>query len=118
MCQMKRKSYLITKTGCFAELLTRSATEPIKISTKPPLPFVPITIKSTLSLLAKAILDFERGEFGNYLIFDDDAIQYGRKLYRRDLNRYAECLNANEWPSVDQTPQILSLPSWVYKEVL
>lgn len=51
-------------------------------------------------------------------VLDDDAIQYGRKLYRRDLNRYAECLNANEWPSVDQTPQILSLPSWVYKEVL
>lgn len=24
----------------------------------------------------KAILDFERGEFGNYLIFDDDAIQF------------------------------------------
>ena len=51
-------------------------------------------------------------------VLDDDAIQYGRKLYRRDLNRYAECLNANEWPSVDQTPQILSLPSWVYREVL
>ena len=25
---------------------------------------------------SKAILDFERGEFGNYLIFDDDAIQF------------------------------------------
>jgi hypothetical protein len=25
---------------------------------------------------SKAIIDFERGEFGNYLIFDDDAIQF------------------------------------------
>lgn len=51
-------------------------------------------------------------------VLDDEAIQYGRKLYRRDLNRYAECLESETWPSVDQTPQVLSLPSWVYKEVL
>jgi len=51
-------------------------------------------------------------------VLDDDAIQYGRKLYRRELNLYAECLKSGVWPSVDQTPQVLSLPSWVYKEVV
>lgn len=51
-------------------------------------------------------------------VLDDDALEYGRKLYRRDLNLYADCLVADVWPSIDTSPQVLSLPNWVYKEVL
>jgi len=50
-------------------------------------------------------------------VLDDTALEYGRMLYRKELNLYADCLDTGVWPSVDQTPQILSLPSWVYKEV-
>jgi len=48
-------------------------------------------------------------------VLDDDAIEFGRKLYRKDLNQYAECKESNIWPSIDSTPQILSLPQWAMR---
>jgi PDDEXK-like domain of unknown function (DUF3799) len=51
-------------------------------------------------------------------VLDDEAMEYGRKLYRRDLNRYAECLESGEWPSIDQAPSVLTLPAWVYREAV
>jgi PDDEXK-like domain of unknown function (DUF3799) len=51
-------------------------------------------------------------------VLDDEAMEYGRRLYRRDLNRYAECVNSGAWPSIDTAPQLLALPQWVYKEVV
>jgi hypothetical protein len=43
---------------------------------------------------------------------DDEAIEIGRALYRKDLNLYAKCLDAGEWPGIDCEPELLSLPSW------
>lgn len=51
-------------------------------------------------------------------VLDDEAMEYGRKLYRRDLNRYAECLDSGIWPSIDMAPQILNLPQWIYREMV
>ena len=50
-------------------------------------------------------------------VLDDDALDYGRRLYRRDLNLYAECFDKQEWPGLDGSPSILSLPAWAMKEV-
>lgn len=49
-------------------------------------------------------------------VLDDDAIEYGRRLYRRDLDSYARCLDADDWPSLETKPQVLSLPAWAIKE--
>jgi len=51
-------------------------------------------------------------------VLDDEAMDYGRKLYRRDLNRYAECVESGHWPSIDSAPQVLALPQWIYKEAV
>lgn len=49
-------------------------------------------------------------------VLDDDALEYGRRLYRRDLDTCARCVERDEWPSLDGAPQILTLPAWAMKE--
>lgn len=43
---------------------------------------------------------------------DTAAIQYGRKLYRQNLNAYADCMNKNEWPMPDGGLEYIGLPQW------
>lgn len=45
-------------------------------------------------------------------VLDDEAMELGRRLYRRDLNTYAHCRRMEEWPTYDIGVQILSLPAW------
>ncbi len=49
-------------------------------------------------------------------ILDDDAIAIGRAVYRVNLEAYKRCVDADEWPSYDSTPQTLSLPAWAAKQ--
>jgi hypothetical protein len=46
-----------------------------------------------------------------------DVVQYARKVYRRDLNLYAECLERDEWPGYDPAPQVLMMPGWFVAEM-
>lgn len=41
-----------------------------------------------------------------------DFRQYARKLYRADLNRYAECLESGHWPGLDGAPHVTQMPGW------
>lgn len=41
-----------------------------------------------------------------------DFRQYARKLYRADLNRYAECLESGHWPGIDGAPHVTQMPGW------
>ena len=43
---------------------------------------------------------------------DSAARQYGRKLYRANLNTYAECINKNEWPMPAGGLEYITLPQW------
>jgi len=42
----------------------------------------------------------------------EDFRQYARKLYRADLNLYAECLESGEWPGYDSSPHTTQMPGW------
>lgn len=46
---------------------------------------------------------------------DEESIQIGRSKYRRLLNRYLECVVANQWPGYSKDVQFLSLPAWSKK---
>ena len=46
---------------------------------------------------------------------DEEAVRHGRKLMRRDLETFARCLAADEWPSYPDTTQSLSLPGWALR---
>jgi len=48
---------------------------------------------------------------------DDEAVEYGRKLYREALNYYAECLNKDIWPAYSEEVEMLSLPTWAAPDV-
>lgn len=48
---------------------------------------------------------------GVYQLSIDD-INRGRRLYRRNLNIYAECLQRNFWPGYSDDPVEIDLPSW------
>lgn len=41
-----------------------------------------------------------------------DFRQYARKLYRADLNRYADCLISGEWPGLPQDAHTTQMPGW------
>lgn len=49
-------------------------------------------------------------------ILDADAMREGRKQYRADLNRYAECLARDEWPCYDTAPEFIGLPVWAMED--
>lgn len=48
---------------------------------------------------------------------DTEAVNHGRKIYRENLNTYADCLAADEWPAYDQEHNLLSLPVWAAPDV-
>lgn len=48
---------------------------------------------------------------------DTEAVNFGRKVYRENLNTYAECLSKDEWPAYDQEHNLLALPAWCAPDV-
>lgn len=47
---------------------------------------------------------------------EPDMVEHGRLLYRRGLNRYAQCLNENDWPGYPEDIRTLQAAPWFYKE--
>lgn len=43
---------------------------------------------------------------------DEEALDIGRMLYRKALNQYAECLEADDWPGIAGEPETIQLPGW------
>lgn len=43
---------------------------------------------------------------------DEQALDIGRRLYRRDLRLIAECRASKSWPGYPETIQTISLPAW------
>lgn len=43
---------------------------------------------------------------------DELSIEAGRRAYRENLNLYARCLEANDWPHYEPESELLSLPDW------
>ncbi len=53
---------------------------------------------------------------GVYVIRPEDRDR-GRRLYRRNLNLYARCLERNEWPGYGDVAQYVDLPYWARNAV-
>jgi exodeoxyribonuclease VIII len=43
---------------------------------------------------------------------DSEALEFGRVEIMRDLETYAQCCAAGEWPGYDKTDEALPLPAW------
>jgi len=43
---------------------------------------------------------------------DDEAREFGRRLYLRDLRTYQQCVERDEWPAYPAEISTLSLPKW------
>lgn len=59
-----------------------------------------------------AVVESEAPHCTSLVSLPDDVIEYARKLYRADLNRYADCLARDEWPGVDGRRHVIALPGW------
>lgn len=47
----------------------------------------------------------------------NESIEIGRAIYRKCLNKYAECRNANEWPAYDNIEiDEIGIPAWAVNE--
>jgi len=53
---------------------------------------------------------------GVYVLIPEDRDR-GRRLYRRNLNLYARCLERGEWPGYGGQAQYLELPYWSRREI-
>lgn len=50
------------------------------------------------------------------IALDDPDRELGRKVYRRNLDTYAECRQSGVWPGYPQTVQVVSLPNWAHNK--
>lgn len=49
-------------------------------------------------------------------MLDDDSLQAGRLLYRRDLDVYAQCMRSGQWPAYSDAIELIRLPRWALGE--
>jgi len=50
-------------------------------------------------------------------VLDSDDRDRGRRLYRRNLEIYAHCLERNEWPAYSPEALIVELPYWARRRI-
>lgn len=48
---------------------------------------------------------------------DPLAVDFGRKLYRKDLQVYRNCVAENRWPGYPEEPTTIGLPAWMQKQM-
>lgn len=49
-------------------------------------------------------------------MLDEEAMEAGRRKYRRNLATYVQCREAREWPGYSTEIQLLTLPAWAKKD--
>lgn len=84
-------------------------------------------IDQETGVLCRCRPDFWRGEPNHFVfiavekkppyavavyVLDSDSVDLGRAQYRRDLNRYAQCLQTDTWPGYGDKIQTISVPGW------
>lgn len=47
---------------------------------------------------------------------DEDALEAGRRMYRRALRLWAECLDRGIWPGYSDRIESISLPAWALNQ--
>lgn len=47
---------------------------------------------------------------------DEEAVQAGRKAFRKSLNQYATCSKSRKWAGYGDLPKCLSLPKWALED--
>lgn len=62
-----------------------------------------------------AAVDNEWPHMPSAMMLDYVSITEGRNLYRRDLDRLAGCMAANEWPGYSQAIETISIPTWAFQ---
>lgn len=48
------------------------------------------------------------------VMLDDDSLDLGRRIYRQNLDLYAECLARNEWPAYSSAIELVTLPAYAF----
>lgn len=47
-------------------------------------------------------------------VMDEQSLELGKTVYRRELNTYAKCLKENKFPGYAEGTNVLSLPPWAF----
>lgn len=50
--------------------------------------------------------------------FDEDSVAEGRRFNRQAINLYAQCVEANDWPTYSDSIVPISLPYWAFNDDL
>lgn len=73
-----------------------------QVTKRPVAAFVFIAVETEYPYAASAVM------------LDEDSVEEGRILYRRNLDIYAQCKNANEWPGYVQGIAEVRLPAYAF----
>jgi hypothetical protein len=52
------------------------------------------------------------------LLMNADVINYGRRLYQRDIQIYRNCLESGKWPGWSESYDEVALPPWELKQAM
>ncbi len=63
-----------------------------------------------------AFVEAEFPHAANAFLLDDAALDLGRREYRADLKRYADCKMSGVWPGYGEGVTVLGLPAWAFYE--
>lgn len=50
-------------------------------------------------------------------MFQEEQLEYGRKLYRKALRRFADCMASGKWPGYTEAPQYFETPYYITKQM-
>ncbi|ATF86911.1 PD-(D/E)XK nuclease-like domain-containing protein [Burkholderia gladioli] len=51
------------------------------------------------------------------VMLDSDSFEAGRRHYRKNLRRYAECVRTNKWPGYSNEITVIRLPQWALEDI-
>ena len=94
--QVARKRYFV-QAAFYTDVYARAAAVDV-------LGFVFIAVETEYPYLAHA------------LMLDDESLEAGRRAYRRDLETYARCRDADVWPGYGDEISLITLPRWITRK--
>jgi len=66
----------------------------------------------TLESFDFAVVESDSPHCTSLVTLPDDVVEFGRRQYRRDLNRYAECMERDYWPGLPSERHTIAMPGW------
>lgn len=63
--------------------------------------------------IAHVVQEKDAPHLADLRMFQPEALDYGRLIYRKALRTFADCLASGKWPAYTSEPQYFETPAWI-----